>query len=261
MTLRFCPVASGSSGNCIYAGCGGTHILIDAGISGSRVEKGLSFAGADRVDAILITHEHADHISGAGVLARRFGACVYASANTWRYINRHDSLGPVDPAKKISVEPGVPVTIGNFDVLPFEIPHDASGPVGYCLYADGKKITVATDIGHVNDTIRRSLLGSDICLIESNHDLDMLKNGRYPRPLKERVMGKKGHLSNATAGMLLADVASESMQAVYLGHLSEENNRPLLALGTVTNILEAREIKLKRLIVADRHMPSEIAEL
>lgn len=259
--VRFCPIASGSSGNCLYAGTAQTHILIDAGLSGKRIEAALKGLDLGPINGILVTHEHSDHISGVGVLARRFRVPVYATAKTWRYLLRHKTIGAVaEPQIKI-IEPGVPQMLGDIEITAFDIPHDSSQPVGYSLRAQGYKITIATDIGCVTDTVREYIRDSHILLLESNHDLEMLKNGRYPRILKERVLSARGHLSNVSAGTLLAEIAWEHLEHAFLGHLSEENNRPLIALDTVTRILESNKITIKNLYVADRHGPSEMVEL
>ena len=242
--IKFCPIASGSSGNCIYISAGGAHILVDAGLSGKSIEAGLKTLNlaARQLCAILVTHEHSDHIAGVGVLARRYGLPVYATPKTWLYFERHNVLGGISDALIRRIDPEQPFSIGGLRVIAFDIPHDASEPVGYSIFAENRKITVATDIGEPTDTIRRYIAGSDIVLLESNHDGDMLMNGRYPRVLKERIAGPRGHLSNDAAGRLLTETASDNLRYVFLGHLSEENNRPLIALSTVEGILYERGV-------------------
>jgi len=256
--IRFCPIASGSSGNCVYVGSESTHLLVDAGLSGKRIEKALSQIDVPELTGIFITHEHSDHVSGAGILSRRFNLPIYATPKTWRYFLRHGTIGNVAEELQKVIEPNEVLTIGDIEVLPFDIPHDASQPVGYSLRCGDFKAAVATDIGYVTDTIRSLLRDVHVLLIESNHDVEMLQNGRYSRMLKERVMGSRGHLSNVATGALLAEIASDICQHVFLGHLSEENNRPMIALDTVQSILEANEINIKKLMVADRHEPSEM---
>lgn len=259
--MIFCPIASGSSGNCVYVGTNDTHLLIDAGLSGKRVEAGLGRIGVPRLSGVFVTHEHSDHVSGVGVLARRYNLPVYATPYTWRFLLRHGTIGNVAEDLRRTIIPGEPVLVGDIEVLPFDVPHDASQPVGYSLRAGGCVAAVATDMGYVTDTVRALLRDVHVMLIESNHDVEMLENGRYPTSLKERVMGPRGHLSNVAAGALLAEIASDNCRHVFLGHLSEENNRPMIALDTVRNILEANEIELKGLSVADRHEPSEVVEV
>lgn len=242
--MDFCTIASGSSGNSLFMGTEHTKILIDAGVSGKRILEGLeklSIAG-DQIDALFITHEHIDHVKGAGVFSRKFDVPIYATMETWDAME--GSLGKIAPRNKRFVYEGEPCVINDLCVKPFAIPHDAAAPVGYSVFAGEKKITVATDIGHVTDTIRENITDSDILLLESNHDEDMVKKGRYPWNLKQRILGERGHLSNRTAGALLAEVMSGKMKHIFLGHLSEENNSPYLAYETVAEILERNRIKL-----------------
>lgn len=266
MTVKFCPIASGSNGNCVYISASDTHILIDAGLSGKRAEEGLNSIGEScaKLSAIFVTHEHSDHISGVGVLSRRYGIPVFATEKTWLYMDRCDMLGRMDPANKRAVRPGEECRVGGLTVNPFEIPHDCAAPVGYRVFAGERKITVATDIGHVTDTVLECVAGSDLLLLECNHDEEMLRNGRYPLQLKKRVAGPRGHLSNAVAGQLLADIACDRLRNVYLGHMSEENNRPLLALDTVRAQLAARGLRDgadMTLRLAHRGCVSEVVEL
>jgi len=242
--IKFCPIASGSSGNCVFVSAGGTDILIDAGLSGRAIEAGLKTLNLTgrQLSAILVTHEHVDHIAGVGVLARRYGLPVYATPKTWRYFERHGVLGDIGPGQIRRIEPEQPFLIGGLQAVAFGIPHDAVQPVGYSIFAENRKVTVATDIGEPTDTIRRYIADSDIILLESNHDTDMLMNGKYPQVLKERISGSYGHLSNDAAGVLLSETAGDNLKYVFLGHLSEENNRPLIARGTVEGILYERGV-------------------
>jgi phosphoribosyl 1,2-cyclic phosphodiesterase len=258
----FCPLASGSSGNCAYASLNGAGILIDAGLSGIRAEKAIAGVGnAKSLKAIFATHEHIDHICGMGVLSRRYRIPVYATQATWDSFDNRGSIGKVDKFLKKVITPGVPVEISGMEVEAFRIPHDAADPVGYIVRADGKKAVVATDIGHATDEVRRGIADSDALILESNHDLDMLWNGRYPRVLKERINGDKGHLSNDAAGELLACAVTGRLKRVYLGHLSEENNSPLIAYCAAAAALGKLGAKHVSLLVAERHLPSEVVEL
>ncbi|MCL2399980.1 MAG: MBL fold metallo-hydrolase [Defluviitaleaceae bacterium] len=259
--MIFCPIASGSSGNCVYVGTNTTHILVDAGLSGKRIEAALAQLGVNKLSGILVTHEHSDHVSGVGVLSRRYKIPVYATPYTWRFLLRHGTIGTIADNFQHTILPGVPVMIGDMEVLPFDVSHDASQPVGYCLQGNGYKAVVATDMGYVTDTARDLLKNSHVLLIESNYDIEMLKYGKYPQALKERVMSSRGHLSNVAAGALLAEIVSDTCEHVFLGHLSEENNRPLIALDTVQNILDANNIRINSLSVAFRHEPSEMIKL
>lgn len=244
MRLEFCTIASGSSGNCTYIGSDHTKILIDAGISGKKIEEGLAELKltGEAIDALFITHEHADHIKGAGILSRRFDIPVFATAETWAAME--GTLGKIAPSNKRIIYADEVCAVNDICVKPFAIPHDAAEPVGYTIFAGEKKITLATDIGHVTDTIRESIEGSDLLLLEANHDIEMLKRGGYPWHLKQRILGEKGHLSNGAAGELLAEVMSGKMKYVFLGHLSDENNDPHLAYETVEGILRKQQIEV-----------------
>ncbi len=258
METIFCPIASGSNGNCIYIGNASFKILIDAGLSGKAIESGLNALDTtgSELDAIFITHEHVDHISGAGVMSRRYNIPIYATQKTWRFFERHNTIGKIAEENKRLVKSDTDCFLGDLCVRPFEIPHDASEPVGYSVFFDDKKISVATDIGYATETIKQNIYNSDAILLESNHDLEMLMNGRYPQQLKTRIMGNRGHLSNANAGLLLSEIANNRLKHVFLGHLSEENNFPLLAFDTVQNVLTANKIKVP-LQIAERGGLSE----
>ena len=258
--IRFCTIVSGSSGNCAYAGLFDEHFIIDAGLSGKRLAAGLSQLNIAKPTAIFITHEHSDHIAGAGVIARRFGIPIYATPLTWRYFLRHKKLGPLAEAQVKYIVPGKPMMIGQTKVTAFDVLHDASQPVGFTFEAADTKIAYATDLGKATDAVSEHLRGTHILLIESNHDLEMLKNGRYHADLKERVAGNRGHLSNAAAGQLIVDVAWDGLRHVVLGHLNEENNRPMLAYDTVGRILDAHNVRVQ-LAVADRHHVGDLIEL
>lgn len=239
MPLKFCPIASGSSGNCIFLGDGETNILIDAGVSGVKIAEGLrkiNISPSD-INAIFVTHEHSDHIKGAGIFSRRFKKPIYATMGTWNGMS--DFIGKVSDSYVKYVEKNCPITLGRLTISAFEIPHDAASPVGYYICADDTKVTVATDIGCITQEVKSALSGSDIILLEANHDVDMLKRGSYPYVLKRRILSDAGHLSNESAAILLSEVISEKLKYIYLGHLSSENNLPQLAFDTVYNHLKA----------------------
>lgn len=262
--MKFCPIASGSSGNSIYIGTKSTHILLDIGITGKRLESGLKAIDAAPPDAIFVTHEHSDHIQGVGVISRRFDVPIYATDQTWMRMERHSMIGKISPQNRCTIYAGEPCVINDLSVCAFDISHDSAQPVGYTVVGEGYKIAVATDLGHISDVVRANLADSDLILLECNHDIEMLENGPYPRELKNRVRGKKGHLSNVACGEFLAEIVSPRLKYIYLGHLSEENNRPLLAIDTVARILEGRKIKVGselKLRLAERDMPSVVVEL
>jgi len=274
MSVSFCPLASGSGGNCSFISSGNTSVLIDAGLPCVSAERALFSINKNfgDISAILITHEHGDHVSGAGIISRRYNIPIYATRGTWESIGRNRQTGKLSSDNKRIIEAGSEFTVGDITVKAFEIPHDANEPVGFAFFIGGGtdseryKIVTATDMGEPNDTIRENLKDSDVLLIESNHDVEMLINGKYPPYLKKRILGAEGHLSNVSAGQLICDVASKNLKHVFLGHLSEENNRPLIAVDTVCRILNANGIKTNcengvRISVAERYAASAIVEL
>jgi len=240
--IKVCSLFSGSSGNCIFVSSSETAVLIDAGLSGRKIEKALESIGEsfDRISAILVTHEHIDHIYGAGVLSRRYNIPVYANSETWEAMRPF--LGKMAPGHIRCIDVGQPLEIGDIQVKSFPIPHDAACPVGYNLFIKDKKITIATDIGHINRGLLSNFEKSDMILLESNHDIEMLKTGPYPWPLKQRIMGDFGHLCNDMAGKVVAYLAEYGTKLFLLGHLSKENNFPELAYQTVCNALMQKKI-------------------
>ena len=233
--MRICPIASGSSGNCIYIGSDRHHILIDAGISRKRIAEGLGGIGIrpDELDAILVTHEHADHIQGLGVMARGYGIPMYATAGTIEAIRETDRIGKVDYSLFHPIKKGADFSIGDLTVHSVATKHDAADPVSYILRCGGKGIGVITDLGCYDDHLIQELAGLDVLLLEANHDEHMVLTGTYPYPLKMRILGDKGHLSNERSGQLLGAVLHDHFGQVILGHLSRENNYPALAYETV----------------------------
>ncbi len=233
--MDFCSIASGSSGNCIFVGDDHTGILIDAGITGKKVVEGLNAFGRkpEEIDAILITHEHSDHIRGLGVLARKYGIPVYCSPGTRRAMLEQYMLGSVDETLFHEIAPDSDFQVGDMTVHSFRVSHDAAEPVAYRLSCQEKSVAVVTDLGYYDDYTVGNLKNLDAVLIESNHDVNMLQVGGYPYYLKQRILGFKGHLSNDSAGQLLGEILHDGLKAVMLGHLSKENNYEALALATV----------------------------
>lgn len=233
--MDFCSIASGSSGNCIYAASSQTAVLIDAGISCKRITEGLHSIDRkpEELQAILVTHEHSDHIQGIGVMLRKYHIPVYTTAGTAEYLLQSDQTGRIDPELIHIISPDAPFAVGDLSVEGFRIRHDAAQPVGYRI-TDGKShVAVATDMGCYDSYIVDHLKGLDAILLEANHDLNMLQAGPYPYPLKRRIMGEYGHLSNETAGALLCEILHDDMKQVLLGHLSRENNYEALCYATV----------------------------
>lgn len=244
MELRFATVASSSKGNCIYVGSEHTNILIDAGLSGKRIEEGLKaleLTGND-IDAIFVTHEHRDHVAGIGVMSRRFDIPVYATEGTWS--SMPSDIGKFRHNMEKLVYADETIAFNDICIKPFSIPHDAAEPVGYSVFNDKNKITVATDIGHISDTVAENIKGSSLILLESNHDVNMLKSGAYPLSLKQRILSDYGHLSNENAGKFITNVADSILKYVFLGHLSQDNNTPRVAFDTVSSIVTDKGIEL-----------------
>ncbi|MGI6011771.1 MAG: MBL fold metallo-hydrolase [Ruminococcus sp.] len=233
--MKLCSIASGSSGNCIFAGSEKTSLLVDAGISGKRIEFGLN--EIDRttadIDGILVTHEHSDHIKGLGVVVRKYKIPIYATAGTIGAIMEMGTLGKLPEGIFHEIKEDEPCVIKDITVFPFAISHDGAQPVGYRLENGGRKIGIATDMGQYNDYIIENLKGLDGLLLEANHDVNMLQVGSYPYYLKQRILGKRGHLSNESAGQLLCRLLHDGMKKILLGHLSRENNYEALAFETV----------------------------
>lgn len=233
--MRMVSIASGSSGNCIYIGSDKTHILVDAGISNRRIEKGLSELGVkgSELSGVLITHEHSDHIKGLGVLSRKYGVPIYSTRETLEEIGASKSLGEFPRDLFCPICHDVDFCIGDLEIKPFRIDHDAANPVAYRIQNETKSIAVATDMGHYSQYIIDHLQGLDAILLEANHDVRMLEAGPYPYYLKRRILSDYGHLSNENAGRLLSCILHDGMKHIFLGHLSKENNYEELAYETV----------------------------
>ena len=236
--MRFCSLYSGSSGNSLYIESSNSKILIDAGVSGKKIVEGLASVGTspNEIDAILVTHEHSDHISSIGFLSKKYNIPVYASNLTWNQIEEQSVK--MNPSNRMTFDIDKCFSIGNLDIMPFKIPHDAIEPCGFSISAEGRKITAATDIGHINSYLYENMKKSDLLLLESNHDIEMLRCGRYPWFLKRRILSESGHLCNEDASQAIVNLVKSGMKKFFLGHLSTENNFPELALQTVTNSLE-----------------------
>lgn len=235
--MKFGTIASGSSGNCLYAGNEDTHILIDAGISCKRICEGLKEFELDGKDiqGILITHEHTDHIAGIGVLSRKFHIPIFGTEKTLKAIAGMGNLGKIDSGLFQPIRSGQVFSLGSLTVDSFSISHDAADPVSYILRDGSKKLGMVTDLGYYDEAVVDALKASNLLYVEANHDIHMLQAGPYPYYLKRRILGDKGHLCNEMAASLVNEVMSDSLIRVILGHLSKENNYPDLALAAVKN--------------------------
>lgn len=232
--MRFCSIRSGSNGNCIYIGSDNTHLLIDTGLSGKKIEAGLNELGltGEDIDGILVTHEHSDHISGLGVFSRKYGTPVYTTAGTHRAISSK-KLGDLSKSTFTDITCGESFYIGDLLVKATSVSHDAAEPCAFRIFDQNKSAGVLTDLGCYDEIIKDDFSNMDVLLLEANHDVNMLRAGRYTYELQNRILSKYGHLSNETGGQLLDQLLCEKTKHVFLGHLSEENNYPALALESV----------------------------
>lgn len=259
--MEFCSIYSGSSGNCIYVASDRTKILVDAGLTGKKIQEGLKEIGVspNDINAIVVTHEHDDHIKSAGILSRRFNIPIYANTNTWEAML--DKIGDIN-MDNIKIFDGYsPFDIGDVCVVPYPIPHDAAAPCGYSFIHDRCKVSIATDIGYASEAVKNNIKDSDLILLESNHDVEMLKVGPYPYPLKLRILSDSGHLSNEACGNTIVEILNSRIKKVVLGHLSKTNNYPELALRTVLSILEMNGIRDGRDIDIDIAMRDKVGKL
>ncbi len=240
--IKFQSFLSGSSGNCTFITNDETSVLVDCGATAKYITQCLARIGVEpgRIDAVLVTHEHRDHTSGVGVFSRKYHVPVFATEGTWRGMER--ITGVISDSYRQNLAAEKELKIGNLSVLPFHIPHDANHPVGFRFCSEAEIFTIATDLGHISDELVEYLTGSDSMIIEANHDLQMLRTGRYPYPLKRRILSDRGHLSNDSCGRLCAMLAKTGTKSFWLGHLSKENNVPTLAYETVKSILKQEGI-------------------
>lgn len=265
--LKFLSLGSGSSGNCYYLQTASDALLIDAGVGVRNVKKFMHSYGLslESVKHILITHDHADHIKTVGVLSSEYGIPVYATKEVHAGIQRNYCVQKKVPENNVKVmDKGVRTKIGDFYVTSFAVPHDSSGNVGYRIEAEGVTFCLMTDVGHVTEEMQQFIGEANYLVLEANYDTEMLKNGPYPQHLKVRIDGPTGHLSNKDCGEAIANYATSELKHVWLCHLSEENNHPVLALKTVEMTLRGYGIIAgKDFLVEDlkRKTPSRIFEL
>ena len=246
MAMRMTVLASGSRGNCTVLSSSSASILVDAGLSCRETLKRMKTAGEDphQLRAIVISHEHSDHVAGLEVLARKLKIPVYITAETyesWRKVVRDKEGQPVRLERREHFHAGRKFMIGDITVTPFTIPHDAADPCGFTFRAEGVKIGIATDLGYLPFSVKDQLRGCDGLMIESNHDLEMLRNGPYPWMVKQRVMSRVGHLSNAALAEFFEKDYDGSASFLVLAHLSEHNNHPELARETAWKALGIRQ--------------------
>ncbi|MDP4088620.1 MAG: MBL fold metallo-hydrolase [Bacillota bacterium] len=260
--MIFSSLYSGSSGNSIFVSSEHSKVLIDAGMPGKSIEEALKIIGEkpEGIDAIFITHEHSDHIKGVGVLSRKYDIPIYANELTWK--GMYKLIGNIKEHNMKFMNAGV--SVNDMDVVNFDIPHDAAAPSGYSIISGGKKVCVATDLGYFSDNVKKNIIDADVILLESNHDVEMLKFGPYPYVLKRRILSDIGHLSNEACGRAIIDIMTSKEKRIVLGHLSKTNNYPELAHATVINILNENKVNIGKEIIlsmADRSKPSSYIKL
>lgn len=252
MAVRVSILGSSSSGNSAFIATDRTRILIDAGLSKRETFARLTAIGEDpkALDAILITHEHSDHVCGLPALAKALKVPVYLTRLAAPLIDWNGAAVDVRP-----FQAGSMFSIGDIDVASFTIPHDAIDPVAFCLSSGGRMVGIATDLGYIPDSIKWHLRATDFLLLESNHDLEMLKVGPYPWSVKQRVMGRMGHLSNEVAARFIQEDLSDRTGTLVLGHLSEHNNYPELVRLIAEQALDRRGLS-PHLVIADPKQPT-----
>ena len=232
---KICPLFSGSTGNSTYIEGATGAVLADVGMSCKAVTDALQYVGGEigKISAVVITHEHIDHIAGIGVMARRHNLPIYATAKTIEAIKNVKSVGKIDDELFHPINAGDEFDIGTLRLKPLHISHDAADPVAYRVDYNGKRMAVITDLGTYDNEIVDELQNLDVLLLEANHDIHMLQTGSYPYPLKQRILGDRGHLSNERSGQLLCELLHDRFKTVMLGHLSKENNYEELAYEAV----------------------------
>ena len=258
LIVKVCILASSSSGNCTFIATSRVRILVDAGLSKRETQARLNAIGEslDSIDAILVSHEHSDHVCGLGAVTRHRdgGIPIYMTSLTARAMDWNDYTPPLE-----SFQAGSAFCVGDIEIDSFTIPHDACDPVGFCFRAGGVKIGVVTDLGYLTESVKYHLRDADMLILESNHDLEMLKVGPYPWPVKQRVMGRRGHLSNEVVGAFLRNELDIRTTTLVLGHLSEHNNHPEIVRLVASQALEGRSL-FTRLVIAEPGRQSEVFE-
>ena len=267
MAVSITVLASGSRGNSSLLASSTTRLLIDCGLSCRETCRRLAAQGIapESVSAILITHEHSDHVAGLHVMARKFRLPVFLTAPThgaWQRQCRDSAGNPVQAERLEFFSPGKPFSVGDIEVMPFTIPHDAADPVGFRFVAEGVRLAIATDLGFIPQNVRDQLRACDGLILESNHDLEMLRVGPYPWAVKQRVMSRVGHLSNQALAEFLATDYDGAAAFLILAHLSEQNNHPDLARLAAEQALGMRQALWgNRLVLASQDEPLQALTL
>jgi len=257
--LEFSVLSSGSSGNALYLRSATTQLLLDAGISGRQLQTRMEAVGAcsfDELDGVLITHEHIDHVRGLKQVLKHSQTPVYTTEGTWSQIVMEEYA-----SRWHGIQDGKGFSIGDILVQPFAVSHDAEEPVAFRFSSHGDSVAVVTDLGYMSEHIKSIIEGCQAYVLETNHDVEMLRAGRYPWSVKRRILSDKGHLSNHDAAVALADLLGDGTVDVYLAHLSQENNQPDLAEITVQSLLREMKpsyLEQTRLFRTSRYQPTQI---
>lgn len=240
MAMHFSVLASGSTGNAFYVETEDQRFLVDAGLSGKGMEGLFQQIGRNLSDVtgVLVTHEHSDHIKGLGVIARKHKLPIYANEKTWRAME--GSIGEIPTEQKFTFDMGTVKTFGSLDIESFGVSHDAAEPMFYVFHHNGKKIALMTDTGYVSDRMKGVIANADCFVFESNHDVGMLRMGRYPWSVKRRILSDVGHVSNEDAALAMSEVIGDQTKRIYLAHLSLDNNMKDLARMSVAQTLESK---------------------
>lgn len=254
--MYFCSISSGSSGNCFFIGSNRTNILIDCGVTQKVLINSLKMININlkTIDGILVTHEHLDHYRGIKTILKNFNIPLYLNEPTFDSIK--NKIGDI---KFLNIIEGREFSINDLDIQTFNLPHDAVNPIGYSVFHNNKKISVATDIGHISSEVFKNIRDSHIVLLESNYNEEMLRLSNYPNFLKERILSDYGHLSNEECASAVVELVKYSYKRIILGHLSKTSNFPELAYKTVERIVNNNGIKVGRdlqLTIAHRSIPS-----
>ena len=261
--LNFCSLYSGSSGNSLFVETKNTKILIDAGVSSKKIENALQDIGVEpsKLNGILVTHEHIDHVQGLGTFSKKFNVPVFANQETLDAMPKQRDKIAESNLKTFKITDKF--WVGDLEIKPFSIPHDAANPCGYNIFKDNKKISIATDIGHMTKSILKNLEESLFIMLEANYDPEVLRCSSYPFKLKSRIAGPTGHLPNEIAGKTISHLLKSGLQNAMLGHLSKESNFPELAYQTVVDELIANNYDANslHLSVASRDSHSKIIKL